>query len=135
MPPKRKNGTVGEEKSSERKKQKLASARVIAVQPVETVSLSKNATSSESVPKSACISSSVEAKIAQTVYEGLHGLPSVIDVERFAEVFLHVRTSMVSVVLRYIGQKFRDSSYANRNEKCKVIEVSLFFMVEIFDWF
>ncbi|KAF8225887.1 POP1-domain-containing protein [Tricholoma matsutake] len=65
MPPKRKND-AGDEKPSERKKQKLAFARTIAVQPVNTVSSTQNASTS-------------------TLHEGLHRLPSAIDVERFAE--------------------------------------------------
>ncbi|GLB38480.1 putative POP1-domain-containing protein [Lyophyllum shimeji] len=68
MAPKRKDGT-DEPTGREKKKQKMAVARTIAVQPVKGVSFAKNAVAGPS-------------KVA---INSLKGLPSTIDVERFAE--------------------------------------------------
>ncbi|RDB17942.1 Ribonucleases P/MRP protein subunit POP1 [Hypsizygus marmoreus] len=70
MPPKRKNGTDGEPTSREKKKQKVATARTIAVQQVKAVSFSETAVAGPS---------------NKLGVDSLRRLPSAIDVERFAE--------------------------------------------------
>ncbi|KAG6903119.1 hypothetical protein C0995_004666 [Termitomyces sp. Mi166 len=73
MAPKRKDGSRDEPTRREKKKMKMTAARTIAVQSVKTVSFSENAVAG---PSNAAVS-----------IEDLNGLPSAIDVEKFAEVW------------------------------------------------
>ncbi|KAG6844608.1 hypothetical protein H0H87_005542 [Tephrocybe sp. NHM501043] len=78
MAPKRKEGFADEMTGREKKKIKMTAARTIAVQPVKTASFSENAVAGPS---------------SRPAVNSLNGLPSAIDVERFAEVrFMKVQS-------------------------------------------
>ena len=92
MAPKRKN--EDESTARERKKQKTAVARTIAVQSTTASTMPANAAAgpSKSVAfvdsKSSLYSSGLPYMLLELMFDrvGMKGLPSVLDVEKFAEV-------------------------------------------------